>query len=181
MSVSRPRSISMSSAGRSSQKGRRPSFLNDKGEVRLVENGFDLTPLPLLVDEAPPDEVEEAVAERDVETTTQNDDEEETGTLWSSSYYSESGSDEESVEKVVVPPVVTLLTESPTETLLCIRGRCVAADSKEVKQVEQANLDYEASLDLKKNNPDKYVTRHAQTLNAPLKDRGSVTAPPSSS
>ena len=72
MSVSRPRSISMSSAGRSSQKGRRPSFLNDKGEVRLVENGFDLTPLPLLVDEAPPDEVEEAVAEREVETTTQN-------------------------------------------------------------------------------------------------------------
>ena len=47
--------------------------------------------------------------------------------------------------------------------------------------MEQANLDYEASLDLKKNNPDKYVTRHAQTLNAPLKDRGSVTAPPSSS
>ena len=99
MSVSRPRSISMSSAGRSSQKGRRPSFLNDKGEVRLVENGFDLTPLPLLVDEAPPEE-EAVVAEREVETTTQNDDEEETGTLWSSSYYSESGSDEESVEKV---------------------------------------------------------------------------------
>ena len=67
MSVSRPRSISMSSAVRSSQKGRRPSFLNDTGEVRLVENGFDLTPLPLLVDEAPPDEVEEAVAEREVE------------------------------------------------------------------------------------------------------------------
>ena len=59
MSVSRPRSISMSSAGRSSQKGRRPSFLNDKGEVRLVENGFDLTPLPLLVDEAPPEEAPE--------------------------------------------------------------------------------------------------------------------------
>ena len=58
-----------------------------------------------------------------------DDDEEETGTLWSSSYYSESGSDEESVEKVVVPPVVTLLTESPTETLLCIRGRCVAVDA----------------------------------------------------
>ena len=56
MSVSRPRSISMSSAGRSSQNKRRPSFLNDKGEVRLVENGFDLTPLPLLVDEAPPEE-----------------------------------------------------------------------------------------------------------------------------
>ena len=33
MSVSRPRSISMSSAGRSSQNKRRPSFLNDKGEV----------------------------------------------------------------------------------------------------------------------------------------------------
>jgi hypothetical protein len=132
------------------------------------------------VDEAPPDEVEEAVAEREVETTTQNDDEEETGTLWSSSYYSESGSDEESVEKVVVPPVVTLLTESPTETLLCIRGRCVAVDAKEVKSVEKANVAYDASLDLKKNNPDKYVTRHAQTLNAPLKDRGSVTAPPSS-
>uniref|UniRef100_A0A7S4EBZ5 Dynein axonemal intermediate chain 4 n=2 Tax=Pelagomonas calceolata TaxID=35677 RepID=A0A7S4EBZ5_9STRA len=180
MSVSRPRSISMSSAGRSSQKGRRPSFLNDKGEVRLVENGFDLTPLPLLVDEAPPDEVEEVVAEREAETT-QHDDEEETGTLWSSSYYSESGSDSDEEEKVVVPPVVTLLTESPTETLLCIRGRCVAVDAKEVKQVEQANVAYEASLDLKKNNPDKYVTRHAQTLNAPLKDRGSVTAPPSSS
>ena len=45
MSVSRPRSISMSSAGRSSQNKRRPSFLNEKGEVRLVENGFDLTPL----------------------------------------------------------------------------------------------------------------------------------------
>ena len=180
MSVSRPRSISMSSAGRSSQKGRRPSFLNDKGEVRLVENGFDLTPLPLLVDEAPPEDVAEAVVEREVDTTTQNDDEEETGTLWSSSYYSESGSDEESVEKVVVPPVVTLLTESPTETLLCIRGRCVAVDAKEVKSVEKANVAYEASLDLKRNNPDKYVTRHAQTLNAPLKDRGSVTAPPSS-
>ena len=69
MSVSRPRSISMSSAGRSSQKGRRPSFLNDKGEVRLVENGFDLTPLPLLVDEAPPDEVEEVVAEREAART----------------------------------------------------------------------------------------------------------------
>ena len=38
--------------------------------------------------------------------------------------------------------------------------------------MEQANSNYEASLDLKKNNPDKYVTRHAQTLNAPLKDRG---------
>ena len=38
------------------------------------------------------------------------------------------------MEKVVVPPVVTLLTESPTETLLCIRGRCVAVDAKEVKQ-----------------------------------------------
>ena len=166
MSVSRPRSISMSSAGRSSQNKRRPSFLNEKGEVRLVENGFDLTPLPLLVDEAPPDE-EAVVVEREAETTTQNDDEEETGTLWSSSYYSESGSDSDDEEKVVVPPVVTLLTESPTETLLCIRGRCVASDSKEVKQVEQANLDYEASLDLKKNNPDKYVTRHARTLNAP--------------
>ena len=180
MSVSRPRSISMSSAGRSSQNKRRPSFLNDKGEVRLVENGFDLTPLPLLVDEAPPDE-EAVVVEREAETTTQNDDEEETGTLWSSSYYSESGSDSDDEEKVVVPPVVTLLTESPTETLLCIRGRCVASDAKEVKSVEQANVAYEASLDLKKNNPDKYVTRHAQTLNAPLKDRGSVTAPPSSS
>ena len=99
MSVSRPRSISMSSAGRSSQNKRRPSFLDDKGEVRLVENGFDLTPLPLLVDEAPPEE-EAVVGEREGETTTQHDDEEETGTLWSSSYYSESGSDEESVEKV---------------------------------------------------------------------------------
>ena len=79
-----------------------------------------------------------------------------------------------------MPPVVTLLTESPTETLLCIRGSCVASDSKEVKSVEQANVAYEASLDLKKNNPDKYVTRHAQTLNAPLKDRAR-TAPPSSS
>ena len=54
----------MSSAGRSSQKGRRPSFLDDKGEVRLVENGFDLTPLPLLVDEAPPEE-EAVVVERE--------------------------------------------------------------------------------------------------------------------
>ena len=66
---------------------RRPSFLDDKGEVRLVENGFDLTPLPLLVDEAPPEE-EAVVVEREAETTTQHDDEEETGTLWSSSYYS---------------------------------------------------------------------------------------------
>ena len=109
-------------------------------------------------------EEEAVVVEREAETATQHDDEEETGTLWSSSYYSESGSDEESVEKVVVPPVVTLLTESPTETLLCIRGRCVAVDAKEVKSVEKANVAYEASLDLKKNNPDKYVTRHAQTL-----------------
>ena len=139
MSVSRPRSISMSSAGRSSQNKRRPSFLNDKGEVRLVENGFDLTPLPLLVDEAPPEE-EAVVVEREAETTTQNDEEEETGTLWSSSYYSESGSDSDDEEKVVVPPVVTLLTESPTETLLCIRGPVRRADSKEVKQVEQANV-----------------------------------------
>ena len=121
MSVSRPRSISMSSAGRSSQNKRRPSFLNDKGEVRLVENGFDLTPLRCSWTRRREEE-EAVVVEREAETTTQNDDEEETGTLWSSSYYSESGSDSDDEEKVVVPPVVTLLTESPTETLLCIRG-----------------------------------------------------------
>jgi len=171
----------MGSTGKKSQTSKRPSFLNDKGEVRLVENGFDLTPLPLLVDEAP---AEESEPEAEAEATAGESADDRTEYTESSYYYSESETDVEDVVKVIPPPVITRLEESPTETLLHIVGRCVAVDDASdtgVKCVERRNAAYEAMCDARTSNPDKFVDRHAQTLNAPLKDRASVTAPPSSS
>ena len=171
----------MGSTGKKSQTSKRPSFLNDKGEVRLVENGFDLTPLPLLVDEAP---AEESEPEAEAEATAGESADDRTEYTESSYYYSESETDVEDVVKIIPPPVITRLEESPTETLLHIVGRCVAVDDASdtgVKCVERRNAAYEAMCEARKSNPDKFVERHAQTLNAPLKDRASVTAPPSSS
>ena len=103
--------------------------------VRIIENGFDLTPLPLLADVGDQDALADVVAAAAAPAPAADADEESsTGSSESGSEsgsfsesYSESESDDEGPAE---DKFVTIrLEESKTETLLHIRGRCVAVGS----------------------------------------------------
>jgi len=72
------------------------------------------------------------------------------------------------------------LSESKTETLLCIRGNVVAVDAKWKRTVEERNAVYDAMI-ASKGASDKWTDRQAQTLNNAQKDAGVTAKPPTTS
>uniref|UniRef100_A0A7S3NQ65 Dynein axonemal intermediate chain 4 n=1 Tax=Aureoumbra lagunensis TaxID=44058 RepID=A0A7S3NQ65_9STRA len=72
--------------------------------------------------------------------------------------------------------VVQYLTESNTETLLEISGCCVARDATDKSTVEASNEKYEQLL-IEKVSSDRFIQRQAQTHNAAIKERAVATDP----
>eukprot|EP00618_Florenciella_parvula_P032612 CAMPEP_0119485288 /NCGR_PEP_ID=MMETSP1344-20130328/12039_1 /TAXON_ID=236787 /ORGANISM="Florenciella parvula, Strain CCMP2471" /LENGTH=344 /DNA_ID=CAMNT_0007519949 /DNA_START=100 /DNA_END=1131 /DNA_ORIENTATION=- len=77
----------------------------------------------------------------------------------------------------LVVPITFSLSESATETLLHIPSICVANEFKDIDKIKAANEKYKA-LCAERESSDKYVDRHAQTINLQLKDKQVLAAPP---
>ena len=147
-------------------------------QVRVIEDGFDLTPLPLLLTKRAetPSLPTEAAEEFGSSVNTPSEASEASGDLEQSLEDSEDefSNDEEKPKNV---PVVMQLHESATETLLHISGFCVATDFGGKAKIEERNAAYDAMV-AGRASSDRYVVRHAQTLNHAQKDAEVMVQPP---
>ena len=147
--------------------------------MRVIEDGFDLTPLPLLLStraETPSLAVAQAEELASSVDSPSEGSEASEGDLEASLEDSEDEFEDENAKPENVP-VVMQLHESATETLLHISGFCVATDFSGYAKVEERNAAYDAMV-AGRASSDRYVIRHAQTLNHAQKDAEVMVQPP---
>ncbi|KAH8071130.1 dynein heavy chain binding protein [Aureococcus anophagefferens] len=148
-------------------------------QVRVIEDGFDLTPLPLLLStraETPSLAVAQAEELASSVDSPSEGSEASEGDPEASLEDSEDEFEDENAKPENVP-VVMQLHESATETLLHISGFCVATDFSGKAKVEERNAAYDAMV-AGRASSDRYVIRHAQTLNHAQKDAEVMVQPP---
>ena len=168
--------------GRGAGAGASGSGGGDAGrmvQVRVIEDGFDLTPLPLLLStraETPSLAVAQAEELASSVDSPSEGSEASEGDLEASLEDSEDEFEDENAKPENVP-VVMQLHESATETLLHISGFCVATDFSGKAKVEERNAAYDAMV-AGRASSDRYVIRHAQTLNHAQKDAEVMVQPP---
>lgn len=165
------------------------SSVDSRGSmVRIIEDGVDLTPLPLVL---PSWKASEGRADSDgllrsktpltasAQTLPTN---EELGALevsYSGDHY-DSGTDDETTQPDEGEmEMVQSLVESPTVTLLHIAGICVANDFVGKAKIEERNSAYDAML-AGRASSDRYAVRHCQTINLAMKNQEAWAQPPRS-
>ena len=150
-----------------SKKWNPPGTADSTRGVRVIENGVDLTPLPLvataptksvevrsMIEEVPIEEKEEEIVKEPEE-------------MW-----------EEEEKKEESREIIQMLSESKTITLLEIFGSCVATDFSRKKEIEARNEAYFEKLNQRKENADRFASRHAQTIQRIRKDVAVTAKPP---
>ena len=173
------KSVPLSKQRWATQQSAPPGTADSSRGVRVVVNGVDVTPLPLVSSSsgrtptpslaateegAPPSGV--PLLEKEVRE-------------WSVPAKDEFSEVEVNVQdEDESRDVYQMLVESKTEWLLCVPGACVATDFSGKKAIEERNALYAQKLEEKQKNSDRFASRHAQTLNGYQKDAASTAKPP---
>lgn len=160
-----------------------PSVDSRSSAVRIIEDGVDLTPLPLVLPSWKLNTIRSSFGDLEkskplhatTEKTLPSNEELGATEILSDGDY---GTDDDATKhEDEDEDVVQYLVESKTEMLLHIAGVCVATDFVGKAGIEGRNAAYDTML-AERSFSDRFVIRHCQTINLPDKEQGCMALPP---
>lgn len=160
-----------------------PSVDSRSSAVRVIEDGVDLTPMPLVLPSWKLNTIRSSFGELEKSKHMQtasgkrlpsNEELGATEVLSDGDY----GTDDDATKRDdEEEDVVQYLVESNTEMLLHIAGVCVATDFVGKATIEGRNAAYDTML-AERSSSDRFIIRHCQTINLSDKEQGCMALPP---